>query len=257
MYANYHTHTARCGHACGTDREYVQHSVDGGIKILGISDHAPYLFKGGFESGFRVKIAEAPGYFESFRALREEFSDRLDEMYIGFEMEYYPAYFDDTLKYIKSLGCEYLLLGQHALFNEYPGGIMSGTGTADVQFLEEYVRTVCAGMERGVYTYLCHPELFRFTGPEDVFLEKLRPVCITARETGTPLEINFLGIRDHRAYPREAFWKMVSEEHNDVILGCDAHNPVDTVDEYSLGVAMEWVKKYNLNLLEKLTPRKL
>ena len=33
---NYHTHTARCGHARGSDREMVQAAVDGGIRILAL-----------------------------------------------------------------------------------------------------------------------------------------------------------------------------------------------------------------------------
>ena len=45
MLYNYHTHTVRCRHASGTDREYVEKAIEGGIKTLGISDHAPYLFK--------------------------------------------------------------------------------------------------------------------------------------------------------------------------------------------------------------------
>ena len=45
MLYNYHTHTARCNHASGTDREYVEKAIEAGYKTLGISDHAPYLFK--------------------------------------------------------------------------------------------------------------------------------------------------------------------------------------------------------------------
>ncbi len=40
--ANYHTHTARCGHAIGTDEEYVQTAIQAGLKTLGFSDHAAY-----------------------------------------------------------------------------------------------------------------------------------------------------------------------------------------------------------------------
>ena len=41
--ANYHTHTARCGHAIGTDEEYVQAAIQAGLKTLGFSDHAAIL----------------------------------------------------------------------------------------------------------------------------------------------------------------------------------------------------------------------
>lgn len=41
MLANYHTHTFRCRHALGEDREYIEHAIDGGLKVLGFSDHCP------------------------------------------------------------------------------------------------------------------------------------------------------------------------------------------------------------------------
>ena len=33
MIANYHTHTWRCRHADGTEREYVERAIEGGLKI--------------------------------------------------------------------------------------------------------------------------------------------------------------------------------------------------------------------------------
>jgi len=44
MIANYHTHTWRCGHAEGTERDYAQQAEKAGIRILGFSDHTPYDF---------------------------------------------------------------------------------------------------------------------------------------------------------------------------------------------------------------------
>ena len=44
MIANYHTHTTRCRHASGTEEAYVQAAIQGGLEILGFSDHTPYWF---------------------------------------------------------------------------------------------------------------------------------------------------------------------------------------------------------------------
>ena len=41
MYANYHTHTWRCNHARGTERDYIEQAIASGVKILGFSDHTP------------------------------------------------------------------------------------------------------------------------------------------------------------------------------------------------------------------------
>ena len=50
MIANYHTHTARCGHAVGEDREYAEMALARGLKTLGFSDHVPMPFADGHES---------------------------------------------------------------------------------------------------------------------------------------------------------------------------------------------------------------
>ncbi len=44
MLANYHTHTERCYHASGEDKEYVEAAIKAGLKVLGFSDHCPWIF---------------------------------------------------------------------------------------------------------------------------------------------------------------------------------------------------------------------
>ena len=47
---NMHTHTARCMHARGEDREYVEKAIEAGFEVLGMSDHA--LGRAGWICGF-------------------------------------------------------------------------------------------------------------------------------------------------------------------------------------------------------------
>ena len=255
MIANYHTHTARCGHAFGEDEAYVRAAAEAGLQILGMSDHGPCRFPDGYESGFRMKVSEVEGYMSAFRALREKYADRL-ELHIGFELEYYPDYYESMMERVRASGAEYLILGQHAICNEHPDMMMSAMPWTDPAQLRRYVHEVCEAMRTGSYTYVCHPEVFHFVGPEEQYLELMRPICTTAKETGTPLEINFLGIRERRYYPREEFWKMAGEEHADVVFGTDAHSPDVVSDPASLTVAEGWVRKYGLHLLETVEFRK-
>ena len=64
---NYHTHTALCGHAEGTMEEYIKSAIEGGIKSMGFSDHAPYVFPDGHESHFRVPSKKAKQYAEDLK----------------------------------------------------------------------------------------------------------------------------------------------------------------------------------------------
>ena len=72
MTANYHTHTKRCRHASGTEREYIETAVSRGLTTLGFSDHTPQIFPNGFVSNFRMAPEETAEYFRTLRELREE-----------------------------------------------------------------------------------------------------------------------------------------------------------------------------------------
>lgn len=248
MNYNYHAHTWRCGHATGTEEEYIRFAIENGIKYMGFSDHAPFVFPDGYQSSFRVQQEEAPGYIALLRELREKYKEQID-LKIGIEMEYYPAYFDAMLQNVKDLGAEYLILGQHFLYSEHPDGLPSGRETDDVENLREYVRCVVKGIESGVFTYVAHPDLIRFNGDAAVYREEMRKICIAAREHNVPLEINFLGIREGRHYPVAAFWPIVAEEQAPVTFGFDAHDTSVAYDGASLAVAEEMVKQYGLNYI--------
>ncbi len=62
MEKNYHTHTPRCGHAWGTEREYVHRALELGMKVLGFSDHTPQDFYdvGPRDRPMRMKPEELP-----------------------------------------------------------------------------------------------------------------------------------------------------------------------------------------------------
>ncbi len=258
MIANYHTHTYMCGHAQIRPRAYVERAIKGGIKIMGFSDHIPFMFPDGFESGHRVKMKNVPKYFEKLGRLRDEYADKI-EIHIGFEAEYYPLYFEKMLSNAVQWGAEYLILGQHFVGNEHPGGKYCGSrGGGSEEQLIEYADCVIAGMKTGKFTYVAHPDVFNFLGGDEVYEREMRRICVCSKETGVPLEINFLGIRDNRHYPRELFWKIAGEEGCTVVFGLDAHRAVDCWDNKSEQIALETVKKYGLKLAEtvELVPLK-
>ena len=166
MFANYHTHTFRCHHATGTEREYIEAAIAEGIKVLGFSDHIPCLFPDGHQSGFRVQTEDTEDYFTVLRALRKEYKDDI-EIHIGFESEYYPELFDSMIERIKPFSPEYLILGQHCTDNER--GHWSTMPTDDPSILTEYVNEVIEGIKTGAYTYLAHPDMINFVGDPDFY----------------------------------------------------------------------------------------
>ena len=109
---NFHTHTYRCHHATGTPEKYVKRAVENGIKNMGFSEHIPFIFPDGFESSYRMPYCEVMSYRADVMALKEKYKDKINIFY-GFEMEYYPKYFEKMLKNAEKFRAEYLVLGQH------------------------------------------------------------------------------------------------------------------------------------------------
>lgn len=245
LYANYHTHTTRCNHASGSEREYIEQAISAGLIELGFSDHSPMVFhKEGYYSGFRMKPWQLEDYVKTLQDLRKEYEKDI-RIRIGLEAEYYPDLFEDYLEMIRPYDIEYLIMGQHFLGNEI-GEPASGAPTDDENRLVRFVDQVCAGMRTGKFSYVAHPDMMPFKGPDEIYAKHMARLMACSLETETPLEINFLGIRDHRAYPRNAFWEQAGKAGCIAVFGCDAHSPNVTADLASLEVAERMVREYGL-----------
>ena len=75
MKANYHTHTARCGHAKGTDEQYVRAAIAQNFDVLGFSDHVPWPYASGYtHTGVRMTVDRLDEYIASLRALKARYA---------------------------------------------------------------------------------------------------------------------------------------------------------------------------------------
>lgn len=252
MFHNYHTHTARCNHASGLDHEYVEQAIASGMKTLGFSDHAPYIFPDGqYPSEHRMRVDELFEYAESVRSLAKEYEKDI-RILCGFELEYYPDYHTDEMAFLRQIKPDYLILGQHFLGNEYSLLSSSRSLRGNDLGLVAYVSQVIAGLATGDFNYLAHPDVAGNHFSAETTDREYRRLCRAAKRFGVPLEINLLGIRSKRHYPSESFFRIAAEEGNEVIFGTDAHDPFDVCDKISEARALEMVKTLGLTLLEKL-----
>ena len=257
MIANYHTHTYRCGHAQGHEREYAAEAEKAGLRTLGFSDHTPYDFfdLGPRDRPIRMKPEELPEYAASLRALAEEYRGRL-EILPGVEAEYYPKYFSRLLELLRENGIRYMLLGQHFLGDE-AGDRYCGAPCSEGAALARYVDQSIEALETGLFTYFAHPDLFRFTGGGETYAREMRRLCRAAKRTETPLELNLLGLREGRNYPDERFWRIAAEEGNTAVLGCDSHQPCRVSDPDSEAKALRWLEALGLTVLPELPLRSI
>ena len=248
--ANYHTHTYRCQHAYGSEREYIEAAIRMGIAELGFSDHVPCPFKDGYVSGIRMTMEQAPEYVYAIRELGKEYASDI-KLYVGFEAEYIPEFFKEQKAMFDRLGCDYMIMGQHFMKSEQTGPY-TGTPTDDESRIREYVDTVIEGMKTGMYSYLAHPDLINYQGLDSVYEWEMTRMCKALKELDIPLEINMLGISAGKHYPTDRFWCIPHDIGNKVILGLDAHTVDNICDMESYEKALDIVRKYDLNLIDRI-----
>ena len=164
MKINLHAHTTRCGHASGTEKEFVEEAIRIGMTDFGFSDHSPMTFPETYKSSIRMKLEEMQDYTDTVLGLRKEYEGKIN-IYLGLEVEYYPALFPSLMKFFEDYPLEYMILGQHSLNNEYDG-VWPGEPTEDVSRLKRYVDQVIAAADTRKYVIAAFEMLYSKNGSE-------------------------------------------------------------------------------------------
>ena len=259
MTTNYHTHTYRCGHAVGSEREYVEKAIELGFSVIGFSEHAPMPFpedvpKGNLDRllAMRLKTYEAEEHFNTLVALREEYKNDI-ELHIGLEVEYFEGFFDKFIEYIKDFPVEYLILGQHfGDMYEEPMAYNGAQKDSDLR-LKNYVDTVIRAIETDKITYVAHPDVIFYRRSLEVYEREMSRLIKAANEHKIPLEINLYGLQEVRNYPTLTFWQLANSIGCDVVIGSDAHRPENLLNPFAVKHAELMLDNFkNLNLIERV-----
>ena len=251
---NLHTHTSRCGHASGSDEEYVLAAIKAGYKVLGFSDHCPYMEYP--NKRVHMDWDELEDYISSINALKEKYKDQI-EIHVGLESEYFPQFHEEK-EYLRSK-VEYMIFGQHFLLPECKHSYFGNVSDAEIN---AYVDQVLKGLDSGLFTYLCHPDVFMNsqTAFTEACYNAAHKIAQKAVETDTPVEINIRGAQKGKKefrdgsfqfwYPNKQFWKIMAEYPIKCVVGVDAHAPEDLLDKEALEAAYEELSDLNLNYVK-------
>ncbi len=250
---NYHTHTTRCNHAYGTDREYVEAAIAAGFQKLGFSDHVPVPFRSNYYSHIRMHLTETGEYIESIRELAKEYASDI-QLFVGFEAEYMPDLFQAQMKFLSDYDFDYLILGSHFVESEETG-FYSGDPTDREEDLRRYVDNTINGLKTGVYSYLAHPDLMNFTGSAAIYEKHMSRLCLAAKELHLPLEINLNGLVGDRHYPTDAFFQLASSLGAEICLGIDAHHPDLIGNQEMMKKAEDFIARNHLTVVEDIPLR--
>lgn len=227
--SNYHTHTTRCRHAVGTEKEYIEAAIQAGYTSLGFSDHTPWPHISGSFS--RMDLEDLPGYIATVRQLKEEYKNDI-RILLGLECEYFPDRLSWLQETAQANGVQYLIFGNHFDLDELTGLYFGVTRTKEE--IRRYVRTAIDGMQTGLYAWLAHPDLFlrSYRDFDEAVKQASLEIIRAAKALNMPLEYNLLGLRaicegrcSGIGYPAQKFWELAAQEGAKVIMNVDAHQP--------------------------------
>ena len=229
---NYHTHTFRCGHALGSDEDYVKNAIKFGLKEIGFSDHI--ILPDVIQCGMRGRYELLDDYVSSLNELKKKYKNQIN-IKIGFEAEYLPEFIDYYKKLLVSKKIDYLILGQHCYSVDHDmKWYLDLPGTLGQ---EKYTDDLIKGMASGLYKYVAHPDLFMMIANvyNETTIKCAKRIIAAAIKYNLPLEINLaqarrygrfnIGGYNSYLYPFLPFWQLVAKSKAHVVVGFDSHRP--------------------------------
>lgn len=240
MIADYHIHTALCGHARGTVEEMIASALEKGFERVGIADHMPMLYSD--HAHLAMAPGQLPGYVEEVLAARERYRGRIDVL-LGIEADYHGPTQDERVAMLKEHPFDYIIGSVHILGDwifDSPADVDRYDELDLDRFHLEYLRELRDMVASGVYDIVGHPDLAKkFDKRAGIDLTpQYREILELMKERGTCYEVNTAGLRwpVKEMYPEPAFVTLAAEMGVPVTLGSDAHCPEDVGRDFDLAL---------------------
>jgi histidinol-phosphatase (PHP family) len=227
---DYHIHTARCGHAVGEMRDYVERAIELSLIEIGFADHLPLLT--GHDPSLTMSMDELEGYVNEVESFKSEFSEI--SIKLGIEADYLPGREEETARLLGAYDFDYVIGSVH---------FINGWGFDDSRYIEgykersideiyrSYYRLVTDAASSGLFDVIGHLDLvkkynFKTEGGSLPFaMEAVEAI----RAAGVCIEINTAGLRKPvgEIYPSAEILGICREAGIGITFGSDAHAPAE------------------------------
>jgi histidinol-phosphatase (PHP family) len=224
---DYHTHTARCGHASGQPVEYVQAARAKGLLGLGIADHLPLLPEPDPE--ISMSVGDLGDYVADVQALKTAFPGYV---LLGVEADYRPHTVSEVRSLLAAHPFDYTIGSVHHLGNWGfdDSRQIDGYDSRDINDVWiDYLQLVGDAAESGLFTILGHLDLVKKFGyrPTRTLESELAHLVDRIARAGVLVEINTAGLHKPaaEAYPTLDILRRLSAAGVAITFGSDAHRP--------------------------------
>jgi len=237
---DYHTHTARCGHACGDPSAYVMAARSRGLLGIGIADHLPLLPEPDPE--LSMGLSDLGHYVAEVQALKTAYPGYV---FLGIEADYRPHTVSDVASILEDHPFDYTIGSVHHLgawgfddprqIDEYADRDIDDVWT-------EYLELVGDAAESGLFTILGHLDLVKKFGyrPTRTLAIELDRLVERIARAGILVEINTAGLHKPigEAYPTLDILRRLWAAGVAITFGSDAHRPEEVGRDFAHAVEL-------------------
>ena len=231
---DYHSHHARCGHAEGEMRDYINAAVSLGLTEFGVSDHGPAYFLPGDHAlpQTQMALSEVGAYVKEARQLQAEYADKI-VVRVGIEADFIEDEEDELRRILSENGPFDYVLGsvQYAFGVSIFNKSRWEKGEAPEEVYEEYYRLVILAAQSGIFDILSHLTAVEAYGPpigDDLARLLYPPVADAVAQSGCLVEINTSGYRKMQGdepFPNRKMLRLLIERGVSLTFGGDSHHP--------------------------------
>ncbi|MCX7894615.1 MAG: histidinol-phosphatase HisJ family protein [Thermoanaerobaculum sp.] len=233
--ADLHTPTFRCGHAVGTEEEYVRQAVRLGLKAVAITDHIPFYWlpPEAHDPTLAMAPEELPAYVEAVLQLKGRYRGRV-EVLLGIEADYVEGHEHTLAQILQTYPFDVILGSVHWLSGFW---VDAPTSLPEYQKGPERVQQIWAlywqtlekAIRSGLFDVMAHldlPKKFGFL-PAEPLTELEDAVLQALLETGVAVELSSAGRRKPvgEDYPSPRWLARLATAGVPVVLSSDAHAP--------------------------------
>lgn len=232
---DYHTHTARCGHAVGEARDYVEAALAAGLDAIAITDHVPMFWRQEWarDPSLAMRLDELAGYVHEVLALAGEYRGRI-EVVLGIEADFIPGH-EEALRQLLAPYPFELVLGSVHWLGDWPvdspqsvARYERGQGEIDAVW-QAYAGAVIAAAGSGLFDVLSHLDLPKKFGhrPSRPYGGRQAEVVRAVAASGCAVELSSGGMRKPVREPYPSFDLLCDLHAAGVpfVLASDAHAP--------------------------------
>lgn len=232
-----HSHTFYSKHAVGSIDELVDVSIAAGVRVLTITDHAPFMV----DSNNRLMETELEQYFIDIDNARRTYRGEIT-LLSGLEFDYMPGTERYTRKLLELYPLDFAIGSIHYvnLDHESIVKVWELPKLSSKVFLQRYFDSMLQLLESGIFDAIGHADILLRAIDETHFLLYIEPLLDTLVKSGIAWECNTSGLRKTtlnpisgfeisglQSYPSHTLLKKLIELKVPLTIGSDAHELCD------------------------------